>query len=91
LAHTGKLNKVEGSVKRREDWIAILCLRLAVLLCRRRQDLQSIPLKVSVKGSSIVAQVDKKWLATHPLTDFSLHGEDQEWDKVGFDFELIPV
>ena len=91
LAHTGKLNKVEGSVKRREDWIAILCLRLAVLLCRRRQDLQSVPLRVSVKGNSIVAQVDKKWLATHPLTDFSLHGEDEEWDKVGFDFELIPV
>jgi exopolyphosphatase/guanosine-5'-triphosphate,3'-diphosphate pyrophosphatase len=38
-----------------------------------------------------VAKVDKKWLSTHPLTDFSLHGEDQEWDKVGFDFELIPV
>ena len=91
LAHTGKLSKVLGSVKRREDWIAILCLRLAVLLSRRRQDLPSIPLRVSVKGSSIVAQVDKKWLATHPLTDFSLHGEDQEWDKVGFDFELIPV
>ncbi len=91
LAHTGKLSRVQGLVKQREQWLAILCLRLAVVLCRRREDIVPMPLSVSVKGSSIVTCVNKKWLATHPLTDFSLHGEETEWAKVGFAFELIPV
>ena len=82
---------MQGLIRQREQWLAILSLRLAVLLCRRREDIVPMPLTVSVKGSSIVTRVNKKWLATHPLTDFSLHGEEDEWDKVGFKFELIPV
>ena len=91
LAHTGKLSKVQSWVKQREQWLAILCLRLAVLLCRRRMDVPNIPLTVSVKNTSIVVKVDKGWLNEHPLTDFSLHGEEEEWAKVNFTFELISV
>jgi len=91
LAHTGKLTKSQSLVKSRDQWLAILCLRLAVLLCRRREDVIRLPLTVSTHGNAIVCKVDKKWLATHPLTDFSLHGEESEWGKVGFDFELILV
>ena len=50
-----------------------------------------VPLTVSVKGSSIVATIDRKWVSNHPLTDFSLLAEETEWNKVGFDFKLIPV
>ncbi len=91
LAHTGKLSKAQSLVKTRDQWLAILCLRMAVLLSRRREDITKLPVSISVKGTSIVARVDKKWLSTHPLTDFSLHGEEAEWGKVGFDFELIPI
>jgi exopolyphosphatase/guanosine-5'-triphosphate,3'-diphosphate pyrophosphatase len=91
LAHTGKLSKAQNLVKNREQWLTILCLRLAVLLCRRREDVSRLPLSVSVKGLAIVCKVDKKWLSSHPLTDFSLHGEETEWGKVGFNFELIQV
>jgi exopolyphosphatase/guanosine-5'-triphosphate,3'-diphosphate pyrophosphatase len=91
LAHTGKLSKAQMLVNNREQWLTILCLRLSVLLCRRREDVANLPLSVSVKGLSIVCKVDKKWLASHPLTDFSLHGEETEWSKVGFNFELIQV
>jgi exopolyphosphatase/guanosine-5'-triphosphate,3'-diphosphate pyrophosphatase len=71
--------------------LTILCLRLAVLLCRRREDVTRLPLTIGIHDNSILCQVDKKWLATHPLTDFSLHGEESEWGKVGFNFELILV
>jgi exopolyphosphatase/guanosine-5'-triphosphate,3'-diphosphate pyrophosphatase len=91
LAHTGKLSKAQSLVKTRDQWLTILCLRMAVLLSRRREDIAKLPVSISVKGTSIVARVDKKWLSTHPLTDFSLHGEETEWDKVSFDFELIPI
>ena len=91
LAHTGKLGKIESSVKSREQWMALLALRLAVLLCRRREEIQRLALAVSAKGSSIVTKVDRDWLQTHPLTDYSLHGEENEWKRVGFNFELVPV
>ena len=91
LVHTGKLAKGQSLVKNRNQWLAILCLRLAVLLCRRREDVTRLPLSIGIQGNAIVCQVDKKWLATHPLTDFSLHGEESEWSKVGFDFELVLV
>lgn len=91
MAHTGKLSKVEQQVRTREQWVAILALRLAVLLCRRREELQRLALSVSVNDTSIVTKVDKVWLDDHPLTDYSLHGEEDEWGKVGFQFQLIPV
>ena len=91
LAHTGKLGKVQDLVKSRQQWMAILALRLAVLLCRRREEVERLALSVSVKGSSIVTRVDKAWLQEHPLTDYSLHNEEDEWQRVDFQFELVPV
>ena len=91
LAHTGKLGKVQDLVKTRQQWMAILALRLAVLLCRRREEIERLALSVSVKGSSIVTRVDKTWLEEHPLTDYSLHSEEDEWERVNFKFELVTV
>jgi exopolyphosphatase/guanosine-5'-triphosphate,3'-diphosphate pyrophosphatase len=89
LAHTGKLGKVQTLVKSREQWLAVLVLRLAALLCRRREEVEAIALSLSVKGHSIVTKVNREWLAKHPLTDFSLHAEEDEWQKVGMTFEVI--
>lgn len=91
VAHTGKLGKVQDSLKTRQQWMAVLCLRLAVLLCRRREELQRVALSVSVKNSSIVTKVDKQWLDEHPLTDYALHNEEDEWARVGFKFELVTI
>ena len=91
LAHNGKLGKAQSLIRNREQWMAILCLRLAVLLCRRREDVPGQPLTVSVKGNSIVAKINRKWISNHPLTDFSLHSEEAEWNKAGFEFKLIAV
>ncbi|MDQ8034381.1 exopolyphosphatase [Bordetella genomosp. 1] len=89
MTHQGKLGKVE--VRSREKWIAILCLRLAALLLRRREDVSPLPIKVSVKGTSIVVQAERAWLDSHPLSDFTLRGEESEWSKVGFSFELLEL
>lgn len=89
LAHQGKLGKLEPLVRSREQWLAILCLRLAVLLFRRREDVEPLPLSVSVRGESIVVRVSQNWLTAHPLSDFTLRAEESEWRKVGFSFELL--
>jgi len=91
LGHQGKLGKLEPLVRSRGRWMAVLCLRLAALLFRRREDLPELPLSVSVKGDSIVVRVSQPWLAEHPLTDFTLRAEEAEWRKVGFSFDLLEV
>jgi exopolyphosphatase/guanosine-5'-triphosphate,3'-diphosphate pyrophosphatase len=91
LGHQGKLGKLQPLVKSREQWLAILCLRLATQLFRRREPIAPLPLHVSVKGDSIVVSIDAKWLSDHPLTDFTLRAEEAEWKKVGFSFELLTV
>jgi len=89
LGHQGKLTKLESLVRERSQWVAILCLRLAVLLMRRRTDIPQLPLSISVRGDSIVVRVKQEWLTKHPLSDFTLRAEESEWRKVGFSFELL--
>lgn len=89
LGHHGKLSKVEPLVHDRNEWAAILCLRIAVLLLRRRTDIAQLPLTVSIRDNSIVVRIDRAWLAKHPLSDFTLRSEESEWRKVGFSFELL--
>ncbi len=89
VAHTSNLTRVQSALKNHTQWYAILALRLAVLLCRRREELSRLALRVQASDLSITTIVDEKWLANHPLTDFSLHAEESEWAKVGFDFSLM--
>jgi len=91
LGHQGKLAKLQELVNHEEQWIAILCLRLAAILYRRREDIDSPPISVSVKGSSIIVKTDAGWMGAHPLTDFTLRAEESEWRKVGFTFELLEL
>ncbi|MDX3904311.1 MAG: exopolyphosphatase [Pigmentiphaga sp.] len=91
LGHQGKLGKLQTLVTHDEQWIAILCLRMAAILYRRREDIGEPPLTVSVKGTSIVVKTDAAWMSSHPLTDFTLRAEESEWRKVGFTFELLEL
>jgi len=88
LAHRGKLGKVQSLVHNHPQWLAILSLRMAVLLMRRRQDSAPPPLRLSAQGSTITITVNRQWLAERPLSDFSLRAETQEWRKIGYVLNL---
>ncbi|HUH88060.1 MAG TPA: Ppx/GppA phosphatase family protein [Pusillimonas sp.] len=88
LGQQGKLKK-NGYPATSEQWQALLCLRLATLLCRRREDLDSLPLSVEIKDNAIKAKVAQSWLATHALSAYSLQREAYEWNKTDFSFRLI--
>jgi len=90
LGHQGKLGKLKSRGARHSQWLALLCLRLATLLCRRRGNIAGkLPLRIDAQAKSITVRVDKHWLATHPLSDYSLRGEVHEWTKVGLEFDLV--
>lgn len=87
LGHQGKLPKKlpEDSRNRR---LALLCLRLAVLLCRRREDIDDLPLQIKVHPRRVVIRASREWLEAHPLTAYSLEGECTEWKKAGLTVQL---
>jgi len=90
LGHQGKLPKrlPDDSRNRR---LALLCLRLAVLLCRRREDYTDIPLSLVVKAKRIIIRASQEWLQARPLTAYSLESERNEWKKAGLTIQLEPV
>ena len=91
LGHQGKLPKriPEDSRNRR---LALFCLRLAVLLCRRRDDLgDQPPLRLTVQAKRIIIRASEQWLESRPLTAYSLEGERIEWKKAGLSIVVEPV
>jgi exopolyphosphatase/guanosine-5'-triphosphate,3'-diphosphate pyrophosphatase len=89
LGHQGKVAKLQTREPTRAKWLTLLCLRLAVLLSRRREDHDPLPITVLANGKSIRVSADKSWLARHPLSEYSLQSEKRDWNKAGFNFELV--
>src|SRR5690606_28411576 len=89
LGHQGKIAKLQTREPTRAKWLALLCLRLAVLLSRRRDDHETLPITILANGKSIRVSADSSWLANHPLSEFSLQSEKRDWNKAGFNFEIV--
>ncbi|HUH59370.1 MAG TPA: exopolyphosphatase [Candidimonas sp.] len=89
LGHQGKVSKLQTREPTRAKWLTLLCLRLAVLLSRRREDQDELPITVLANGKSIRVSADKTWLANHPLSEYSLQSEKRDWNKAGFTFEIL--
>lgn len=88
LGHNGKLSRHSLELPSAAHWSLLLCLRLAVVLMRRRQNLLDVPLRLYGAPGQHVLEVDRHWLARHPLTGFSLYAEVEEWQRLGRPFEL---
>ncbi len=89
LGHTGKLAKLSGTVQRPNEWLAVLCLRIAALVHRRRTDLDVSRLKLERAGSGYALRTDAAWLADHPLTEFNLRQEAADWNRLGIALDLV--
>lgn len=86
----GKLDKLNESAHiPTEQKLTLLCLRLSVMLMRRREDLANQPLRLQMDPHGATLFVDKQWIAARPLSEFSLRTEQSEWAKAGFRIKLI--
>ncbi len=65
----------------------LFCLRIAVLLHRRRELNHILP-SLKVKAKKYELQLDKKWLDKHPLTRSSLEQEIQYLAKIGIEMSF---
>jgi exopolyphosphatase/guanosine-5'-triphosphate,3'-diphosphate pyrophosphatase len=84
-----KLNKLKIFEPSKNQWVTLLCLRLAVLFSRRRTNADRPTLKLSVTGKGIQLHLSKTWLDNHSLSAYSLDNEKYEWSKAGYEFDLV--
>ncbi|GLR26933.1 exopolyphosphatase [Limnobacter litoralis] len=88
LAHNGKLNKVSGIANDPREWIAPLSLRLACLFLRRR-DMDVLPdIKLKLQENGVKLSLPKPWLQAHPLTQYGLETEADQWKKIGLNLAI---
>ena len=87
--HQGKLDKLKNHSANRAEWLTLLCLRLSVMLMRRREDLDELPLRIQSDQSGATIFVDKQWVVARPLSEFSLRTEQSEWAKANFRVKLV--
>jgi exopolyphosphatase/guanosine-5'-triphosphate,3'-diphosphate pyrophosphatase len=70
------------------DWPLVLCLRLAVLLHRARDDADMPRLDLRRTAGGYLLSADADWLAGSPLTAKALEEETRHWASVGKEFRL---
>jgi exopolyphosphatase/guanosine-5'-triphosphate,3'-diphosphate pyrophosphatase len=89
LGHQGRLAKVRDYMPDRARWLTLCCLRLAVLLLRRREPLNDLPLHLKSRHQHIALRLPAGWLAARPLSGFQLKKEAAIWRKAGFALDVI--
>ena len=67
----------------------LVCLRLAFVLHRRREDLEQMELPtLTVADNTFTLKFKRGWLNKHPLTEASLKSERDEYDRIGVALEF---
>lgn len=88
LAQRGGLGKVVPYVARKEDWLLILCLRLAILFLRGRTDLVLPHLRIKERAQGWAVEIDPDWIVTNTLTLANLEAEQAVWESCPFSLRI---
>ncbi|MDR1163700.1 MAG: exopolyphosphatase [Candidatus Accumulibacter sp.] len=81
LGQRGKLEKLPTLDD--ATWIALFCLRMAVLLHRSRDDAPLPLFDIQITENGFLADFQKSWLRANPLTAATLEEEAVFWQRVG--------
>ncbi len=83
LAQRGGLRKVEAQLTNESFAWQALCLRLAIIKCHARRDVDAGALGLLRQGMSAVLTFTPAWAQAHPRTLFLLQEEVQAWERNG--------
>ena len=90
IAQRGKLAKVGADLPADDAFAAkVLCLRLAVLLCRSRRSLETQLFSLARINGEYRLSVKGDWLESHSLTEYELRQETDEWKSTGVKLEIV--
>ncbi len=91
LSQRGNLKKVIEALTDEQRVAKIVALRLAVLLCHARREVQLPRWTLRTGKTWVEFGLDAGWLARHPLTQYLLDEEAAQWNKVGIRLVVKPL
>jgi len=91
LSQRGNLKKVIDDLMDEARVAKIVALRLAVILCHARREMQLPKWTLKTGKTWIEFGLGGDWLTRHPLTQHLLEEEAAQWGKVGIRFTLKPL
>jgi exopolyphosphatase/guanosine-5'-triphosphate,3'-diphosphate pyrophosphatase len=68
--------------------MTLMCLRLACILCRSRDDSAIPAFRLSGTDNMMTIGLPRGWVATHPLTVFDLQQEAKDLKAIGLQFHV---
>ena len=83
LGQRGGLRKVEASLAREEFAWQVLCLRLAIIKCHARGEVDAAALRLERDGSVAELAFPAGWSEAHPRTRHLLDEESAMWARAG--------
>ncbi|MFZ9405722.1 MAG: exopolyphosphatase [Burkholderiaceae bacterium] len=83
LGQSGGLTKMRSRITDPQDWVRMLCLRLAIIFHRRRDGIHAPDMRLKMKPQGPRLDLGQAWLDAHPLTRQSLEQEAAEWTRAG--------
>jgi exopolyphosphatase/guanosine-5'-triphosphate,3'-diphosphate pyrophosphatase len=89
LAQRGNLGKLQGQLKKSDDYILAMSLRMAVLFYRNRSDIGLPALHSRFSGTKFHLSIDPEWLAQNPLTETALQDEVKQWKTLGVGLQIV--
>jgi exopolyphosphatase/guanosine-5'-triphosphate,3'-diphosphate pyrophosphatase len=91
LGQRGNLKKIADALADPVRAAKVLALRLAVIFCHARHDVDLPRLNFERTRNAIALSIDRNWLAEHPLTQHLLEEEASQWDRAGARLHLRPL
>ncbi len=88
LGQRGGLRKLETALARDGFAWQLLCLRLAVIKCHARGQVDGDALQLTVRGTQAVLEFSADWAGTHPRKLYLLKEEADTW-KRGAPLQLV--
>ena len=90
IAQRGRLSKVTTDLPTHPSFATkVVCLRLAVLLCRSRRDIDRRLFSLVRINGEFRLSVKSDWLSAHNLTQYELEQEMAEWGGLGMKLEIV--
>ena len=83
LGQRGGLRKVEPRLADPAFALALLCLRLAVIVCHAREDVEPDVLALRANGGPPAIALQEVWATAHPRAVHLLREEIATWDRAG--------
>jgi exopolyphosphatase / guanosine-5'-triphosphate,3'-diphosphate pyrophosphatase len=91
FGHRGKLKKIEVELTDEKFVQQLLCLRLAVILCHARNDLEMCDIKINISKTEIrqfILTLPSDWANEFPQSAHLLREEAIAWKKVNWNLNL---